>query len=369
MSRDPAELRVAVVHDWLTGMRGGENVLQEILEIFPRSEVFTLFHFEGRVSPAIEAHPIHTSFLQRIASSGDYRRLLPLFPLGIRGWDLGGFDLIVSSSHCVAKSVKGNGIPHVCYCHTPMRYIWDRFDDYFPRRRPLLRAAAYVVAKVLRPWDVRTASRPDLFVANSGFVRDRIARIYHRDADVIHPFVDDEFFDSPIDRPRDEFDLVVSALVPYKKIELAVETASTLGRGLVVIGEGPMLPDLRRKGSDTVRFLGAVPRETLIDHLTRARSLILPGVEDFGITPLEAMACGTPVVAFGEGGVTESVIDGETGVFFDRPDVASLAGALDRLDRTVWDRERLRRRAAEFSRNRFRREFVELLEREGLLKR
>ena len=236
--------RVAVVHDWLTGMRGGEQVLEAILELYPGAELFTLFHFPGSASPAIEARTIHTSSLQRLASNAsDYRTLLPLFPRAIREFDLSDFDLVISSSHCVAKGVDARGTPHVCYCHTPMRYIWDRFDDYFPRSKPLRRLAVSVIARRLRKWDVKTAAGVARFVANSGFVRDRIAQYYSRDAVVIHPFVNDDFLAAPLVDDRGDYDVVLSALVPYKRVDLAVAAAEAGGRELVVIGGGPMLDE------------------------------------------------------------------------------------------------------------------------------
>src|SRR5436853_816402 len=207
--------RVAVVHDWLTGMRGGEAVLEGILEVVPGAEIFTLFHFPGSVSAAIESRPIHTSRLQRLAARvRDYRTLLPLFPRAVRQWDLGGFDLVISSSHAVAKGVDARGRPHLCYCHTPMRYVWDRFDDYFPRGPK--RLLARPLAASLRRWDVASSAGVTRFVANSRFVAERIRRFYGREAEVIHPFVDEAFLRQPLAVGRDEFHLVVSARVPYK---------------------------------------------------------------------------------------------------------------------------------------------------------
>ncbi len=347
--------RVAVVHDWLTGMRGGEAVLEGILEVVPDAELFTLFHFPGSVSKAIESRTIHTSELQTLAGRvGDYRRLLPFFPRAARKWDFSRFDLIISSSHCVAKGVDAKGKPHLCYCHTPMRYIWDRFDDYFPRSRPLQRAAMTSIAPWLRRWDVSTSKEVTQFVANSSFVRDRIRRYYDRDAEVIHPFVADEFLNAPLADSRDDYHLVVSALVPYKRVELAIDAAVASGKKLVIIGGGPLLDKLRQRGRTNVELLGPVPTAVIIERLARARSLILPGVEDFGITPLEAMALGTPVVALGEGGVLDSVPPGRTGIFFDRPEVDSLRRALDEVEARQWDRAALRAHAATFSRERFR---------------
>jgi len=346
--------RVAVIHDWLTGMRGGEAVLEAILDALPGAEIFTLFHFPGTVSENIEARTIHTSGVQRLAQrTSDYRKLLPLFPHAVRKWDLSAYDFIVSSSHCVAKGVNARGKRHLSYCHTPMRYIWDRFDDYFPRSRPLRRAAAMSVAPWLRWWDVATAAEVTQFVANSTFVRARIRRYYGRDAAIVHPYVDNAFLAPPIEEEREDYHLIVSALVPYKKVDLAFAT----GKRLVVIGGGPLFEELKQRGGPNVTMLGSVSRSSIIERLSRARSLILPGVEDFGITPLEAMALGTPVVALGEGGVLDSVVDGVTGIFFDRPDVDSLRGALDAVEARPWDRAAIRAHAASFSRARFDEEF------------
>ncbi|HLJ74128.1 MAG TPA: glycosyltransferase [Thermoanaerobaculia bacterium] len=351
--------RVAVVHDWLTGMRGGEAVLEGILELFPDADLFTLFHFPGKVSTKIESHRIHTSSLQRVATRvSDYRKLLPLFPRAIRQFDLRAFDRIISSSHCVAKGIDAHGKPHVCYCHTPMRYIWDRFDDYFPPSRPLMRAGVSMFKPWLRSWDVKTAQGVRQFVANSNFVRDRIRQYYGRDAEVIHPFVDEIFLTAPLRNQREDFDLIISALAPYKRIELAIDAR----RPLVIIGDGPMRGRLEKRAGPNVKFLGAVSREVILDHLSRARTLILPGVEDFGITPLEAMAVGTPVVAFRGGGALDTVIDGRTGIFFDEAEVNSLRAALDRAGANDWNREEIRAHASQFSRARFQQQLMKALQ-------
>lgn len=356
--------RVAVVHDWLTGMRGGEAVLEAILDALPSAELFTLFHFPGSVSAKIESRTIHTSELQPLARRArDYRTLLPLFPRAVRRWDFRDFDLLVSSSHCVAKGIDARGKPHLSYCHTPMRYIWDRFDDYFPRKNMLRRAAAQSIAPWLRRWDVATSKEVTHFVANSRFVRDRIRRYYDRDAELVHPYVDDEFLEAPLRDGRDDYHMMVSALVPYKKVELAVAAAVASGRKLVVAGGGPLLGELRARSGSGVTFMGPASRASIIERLARAKSLILPGVEDFGITPLEAMALGTPVVALGEGGVLDSVVDGVTGIFFPRPDVESLRGALDDVEARAWDRAAIRAHAAAFSRAHFDARFAAALER------
>jgi glycosyltransferase involved in cell wall biosynthesis len=349
---------VAVIHDWLTGMRGGEQVLEAILDLFPQAEIYTLFHFPGSVSPQIESRPIHTSWLQRLAFAvKDYRTLLPLFPHAVRSWDLRRFDAVISSSHCVAKGVDSRGLPHLCYCHTPMRYMWDRFDDYFPRSKPLQRAGALSVRPWLRRWDVRTSRNVTRFTANSAFVRDRIQRFYQRDAEIIHPFVREEFLSAPLHEEREDYDLMVTALVPYKRVELAIAAAAAAGTRLVIIGTGPMQARLARDLPPNVELAGHVSRDKIVERLSRARTLILPGIEDFGITPLEAMAVGTPVVAFGEGGALDSVMEGRTGIFFSEPAVESLRRALTEARSASWDRAAIRGHASRFSRKRFHEQF------------
>ncbi len=353
--------RVAVVHDWLTGMRGGEAVLEAILGLFPDAELFTLFHFPGAMSPAIESRTIHTSYLQGLARKvRDYRELLPLFPGAARSWDLSRFDLVISSSHCVAKGADAKGRPHISYCHTPMRYMWDRFDDYFSR--PLQRIAAGALRPWLQRWDVKTSRGVTEFVANSEFVRERIRKYYGRDAVVVHPFVADAFLNAALAGERSNEHLMVSALVPYKKVELAIEAfRQARETTLTIIGTGPLYEKLKRSLPPNVQLLGYVEREEIVKRLARARSLILPGIEDFGITPLEAMALGTPVVALRAGGVLDSVVEGQTGIFFSEPAVDALSRALDEVESRSWDRAAIRAHAAAFSRARFERQFLRVI--------
>ncbi len=356
--------RVAVIHDWLTGMRGGEQVLEGILGVVPDADLYTLFHFPGTVSTRIELRPIYTSSLQRLAGMvDDYRKLLPLFARAVREWDFSGYDLVISSSHAVAKGIDAKGKPHLCYCHTPMRYIWDRFDDYFPRSKPFRRLAMKFIAWRLRRWDVKTSKGVTEFLANSNFVAERVRRFYGREAEVVHPFVDESFLAAPLPREREDYHVVVSALVPYKRVELAIGAARAGGKRLIVIGSGPLQEALSRRAAPNVEIAGSVSRASIIERVGRARSLILPGVEDFGITPLEAMALGTPVVALRGGGVIDTVIEGKTGIFFDEPAVESLDRALDEVEARQWDRSILRSHAAAFSRARFHTQFRSALNR------
>jgi glycosyltransferase involved in cell wall biosynthesis len=352
-------MRVALVHDWLTGMRGGEKVLEALLEIYPGAEIFTLLHVPGSVSRTIEDRPIHTSFVQRLPGAHrHYRRYLPLFPAAVERFDLRGFDLVVSCSHCVAKGVLPRGAPHVSYCNTPMRYVWDQFDAYFGRGRAGLatRAAASAAAPVLRRWDRNSAGRVDHFIANSDYVRGRIRRFYGRDATVVYPPVEVSRF-TPAE-VREDFYLIVSALVPYKRVDLAVDAFRELGKPLLVVGSGPERRRLEAVAGRNTRFIGWCSDDEVAELMSRCRALLMPGVEDFGIVPVEAQAAGAPVIAFGEGGALETVGGEErggasTGVFFHEATPSSLAQAVRRFETLTFDPAALRTNAERFARERF----------------
>jgi glycosyltransferase involved in cell wall biosynthesis len=331
-----AGLRVALVHDWLTGMRGGEKCLEVLCRAFPDATLYTLIHRRGSLSPAIESMAIRTSPLQRIPGVfGHYRHLLPIMPLAARAWRPRDVDLVISLSHCVAKAViPPEGVPHVCYCFTPMRYAWQARETYLEgwSNRPVRRILARTMLSRLRRWDRATASRVSHFVAISETVRGRIARCYRRDSRVIQPPVDTAFYTpDPSDRPRDDAYLVVSALVPYKRIDQAVAACSDSGRRLTVIGEGPERARLEAMAGPTVRFLGWQPDDVIRDHYRRCRALLFPVEEDFGIVPIEALACGTPVMALGRGGAAETV-DAEVGRTYSEPTAEALRDVLD-----VWE--------------------------------
>ena len=345
-------MKVALVHDWLTGMRGGEKVLEVLCGLFPGADLFTLFHRPGTVSPAIERHPIHSSFVQRLPfATRFYRRYLPIFPLAIERFRFDGYDLIVSSSHCVAKSiVPPRGARHICYCHSPMRYAWDQFDAYFGPARVGRVASRWVYKPMLdrlARWDRATAVRVDRFVANSQHVAGRICRYYNRAAAVVYPPVDTVFYRPGA--PPEPHVLIVSALVPYKRIDLAIDACARAGSPLRIAGDGPERAALERRAGRTVEFLGPLSGERLRDEYCRARAVLLPGEEDFGIVPVEAQACGTPVIAFARGGALETVKEGETGIFFHEPTAESLADALQRARAIAFDREALHRHAEQFS--------------------
>ena len=338
-------------------MRGGEKVLLSLARLFPDATIFTLLHVKGSVAPELEARDIRTTFVQHLpAARKRYRHYLPLFPAAAARIDLTGYDLVVSSSHCVVKGVR---VPpqalHVCYCHTPMRYAWDRFDEYFGVER-VGRAAHHairLIAEGLRAWDVATASRVHHFIANSAYVAGRIRRYYGRDSTVIPPPVDTDFFTPGDNEAHGGYDLIVSALAPYKRLELALEAYRGTGRALRIVGTGPEAERLRGIAPSEVSFLGHVGDVALRDLYRGCRTVIMPGVEDFGIVPLEAMACGRPAVVYAEGGGPESVIDGETGVVFREPTAASLRAAIDSLQSLRFNTPALRRRAEAHSRQVF----------------
>lgn len=366
-----AGARVALVHDWLTGMRGGERCLEVFCELFPDAPLYTLLHVPGRVSPVIEARRIVTTFVQRLprAASG-YRHYLPLFPLALSRFDLKRYDLVLSLSHCVAKGVRTpRGALHVCYCFTPMRYVWDLYDDYFGRGAALpVRLLAPPVTAALRRWDRQTAG-VDHFVAISRHIAERIHRAYGRPADVIYPPVDVRRFQ--LGEPED-FYLVVSALAPYKRVDLAVTAATRLRRRLVVVGTGPEADRLRALAGPTIEFLGWRPDDEVADLFARCRAVLFTGVEDFGIVPLEAAAAGRPTIALARGGALETMVGlGEEGaeqptaVFFEEQTVDALTGAIREFETQDhrFDPKALRAHAERFDRPAFRRQIGEYIER------
>jgi glycosyltransferase involved in cell wall biosynthesis len=362
--------RVVLVHDWLTGMRGGEKCLDVLCRRWPRAPLFTLLHKRGALNDNIENRSIHTSALQNLpAVHRYYRYLLPLMPAAARGWKLPACDLVVSLSHCVAKAAKPPpGVPHVCYCFTPMRYAWHMRDAYFGKRGLKARLLDGLLAGI-RAWDRRTASRVTHFIAISETVKKRIADCYGRDSVVIYPPVDTDFY-CPAPVRREDYYLVISAFAPYKRLDLAIQACNRLGRHLVVIGTGQDERRLRSLAGPTVHFLGWQPDTVLRDHLRRCKALLFPGEEDFGIVPVEAQACGCPVVAYGRGGATETVVPPggraePTGVWFDVPSEDSLAEALGRFE--VQAREfapaAARHQALRFTEARFAREMFAYLDR------
>ncbi len=362
-----AGLRVALVHDWLTGMRGGEKCLEVLCRAFPDATLYTLIHRRGSLSPTIESMTIRTSALQKVPGVFRwYRHLLPVMPLAVRGWRPSDVDVVISLSHCVAKAVvPPPGVAHICYCFTPMRYAWQGRDAYLESwsDRPLRRLLARRLLSRLRRWDRTTASRVSHFVAISETVRRRIARCYRRDSRVIQPPVDVEFYTPANDSsPRSDDYLVVSALVPYKRIDHAVAACSQSGRRLIVIGEGPERARLEGMARGSVQFLGWQPDDVIREHYRRCRALLFPGDEDFGIVPIEALASGMPVIALGRGGVAETV-DNTVGLTYGEPTPAGLLGAIDDWESNGcrFDADLARRRAEGLSLDVFRERILGLI--------
>lgn len=370
-------MKVAIVHDWLNGMRGGEKVLEDLLELFPDADLFTLFYEPERISAAINRRPIRVSALQRAPfTRRHYRLLLPLYPWAVKRFDLTGYDLVLSSCHCAAKGVRvPEGASHICYCYTPMRYLWDLYDAYFggKRRLSLGGLAMPFFKERLRRWDVETAQGVDLFVAISRHIAEKIERCYQREARVVYPPVDVERFHIDPDGPADYF-LIVSALTPYKMVDVAVRafnqlegdlapTSTQVGDWrLVVAGRGPELSRLRQLAGPRVELRGWVGDDELVELYARCRALILPGPEDFGIAPLEAMASGRPVIAFSRAGALETVVEGKTGEFFNEPTAASLKKAIETFAPDAYNPAILRAHAAKFGRERFRTELKTVID-------
>jgi glycosyltransferase involved in cell wall biosynthesis len=357
-------MKLAIVHDWLTGMRGGEKALEVVCERFPDAEIFTLVHVRGSVSPTIERRRIHTSFVQALPRVEQfYRHYLPLFPTAIEQFSFDRFDRIVSLSHCCAKSVVHPArVPHLCYCLTPMRYAWDQFEAYFGTARigRLPSAALRPVMARLARWDRDTAGRADRYVAISHYVAGRIRRYYNRDATVVYPPVDTDFFHPDATRPE-RFALIVSALVPYKRIDVAIAACARAGVPLTIVGDGPDRAALERDAPASTRFLGRVSDDEIRALYRRAAVAVLPGEEDFGIVPLEAQACGRPVVALGRGGALETVKHGDTGLLVDDLSAEAFADAIvEAVDRR-FDSGAIRCHAEQFSRSRFGDEIAALI--------
>ena len=371
-SSDVGRQRVALVHDWLTGMRGGEKVLEAIAELYPSAAIHSLLHVRGSVSDRLERQSSHRSFVQWLPGSArHYRNYLPLFPTAIEQFDFDDCDLVISTSHCAAKSVVVPGrATHVCYCHSPMRYAWDQFDSYFGpaqvgrTRSELLRP---VLARLAR-WDRDTAGRVDRYVANSHYVAGRIGRYYNRRSSVVHPPVDTAFYTPEPDRLPEPFFLAVSALVPYKRLDVAIRAVARTGGALTVVGRGPEEPRLRGLaesiGAD-VTFAGWVGDDEVRDLYRRSRAVLMPGVEDFGMVPVEAQACGRPVVALAEGGVLDSVVDGVTGILVKERTVDAFADALSDSASRAFDPQAIRRHAESFGKERFQREFQQVVDSAG----
>ncbi len=355
-------MNVALLHHWLVTYRGGEQVLEAIGELVPDADIYTHVVRTSELTPGLRRHEVRTTFIQRLPfSSRLYPYYLPLMPLALDRLDMSGYDLVISSEAGPSKGVLcPPGSFHVCYCHSPMRYLWDHYHVYCESLNPLARPIFRLVAHYMRAWDRQSALGVDQFVANSRFVAQRIWRVYRRDAEVIHPPVDVDFF-----APKTEhqgYYLVLGQLVPYKRADLVVDAFRDLDRKAVVVGEGPELARLRKGAPPNVEFRGRLTRSGVRQALENCRALLFPGEEDFGIVPLEAMASGKPVIAYGSGGVLDTV-RGDTGVLFNTQSTDSLRRAIQEFEERESDFQAadIALHASSFSKQRFQEQLRDLL--------
>ncbi|MCL1985287.1 MAG: glycosyltransferase [Betaproteobacteria bacterium] len=350
-------MRVALVHYWLTAHRGGEKVLEALCALFPQAVIFTHVCDRAKLSPLLARHEIRQSFIHRLPfAKRHYRHYLPLMPLALEELDMRGFDLVISSESGPAKGIVVPAhTPHLCYCHSPMRYLWDMYHDYRERSGAFTRLLMSPFFHRLRQWDALSALRVDRFVANSCNVAARIGRIYRRKSQVVYPPVDVDFFAQAASAEQHGYYLFFGQLEAYKRADLAVAACTQAGLPLVVMGEGREKKRLKAVAGPTVRFVGRQPAESVRCWLHGARALLFPGEEDFGIVPVEAMAAGCPVIAYGAGGVLETIQDGESGLFFHEQNTASLLEALERFERLEknFDPAALLRQARRFTPERF----------------
>lgn len=355
-------MKVAIIHDWLTGMRGGEKCLEVFCELFPDATIFTLLHTRGSVSKTIENMKIKTSFLQHFPKiSTHYRNYLSLFPSAIESFNLKDFDFVLSSSHCVAKGVK---VPpqalHICYCYTPMRYAWLFFDEYFGNSGVWKKFIISKELERLRKWDLKTNEGVDFFVAISDNVKERIKLFYNKEADVIYPPVDTKRFQ--VSARDDGYYLIVSALVPYKRIDIAIKAFNELGERLVIIGSGNSETELKLIAKNNIEFLGWLDDRQIVEYYATCRALVFPGEEDFGIVPLEAEACGKPVIAYARGGALETVTK-DTGIFFSELTSEAIKKAVREFEslKDKFNKDLIRKNALRFDREIFKTKILDYI--------
>lgn len=347
---------VVLLHDWLTGFRGGERVLESFCDVFPSAPIYTLVHVKDSTSPTIESRKIHTSFLNGFPNvEKNYRKFLPLMPAAADRLKIEGpADVILSSSHCVIKGVrKPPGSVHVSYVHSPMRYMYDQYNQYFgPQASLPIRLGAKMFRNYLTNWDKGSNRNVDLMIANSHFVKERIRKYYGFESEVVHPFVELSDFEAVQKNPpvKQDYYVMVTAFAPNKRVDLAVEAFNKNKRRLIIIGGGQLEKELRMMAGPNIEFAGSLSRAGVIDTLSKARALVFPGVEDFGIVPLEALAAGTPVIAYRAGGVLETLTETDS-VFFEEPSVSALNAAIEESEKKSFNIDR--KRLETFSKKRF----------------
>lgn len=353
LSENLKKMKVALVHDWLIHMRGGEKVLDGLVELFPDAVIYTLFYDKKELSTNLQRSTIRASFLQYFPGIKHYYRwLLPILPWVIKTLRIKDVDLVISSSHCVAKGITmPQNAFHICYCHTPMRYLWGFQDIYFNRYWLPVRLLIRLVFHFLRKADLSSNQNVNLFISNSEYIRERIQRVYQRDAVVVHPPLETDFFNLN-EMPRaSNYYLAVSHFVPYKRIDIVIEAFNLLKRRLIIIGSGPLERHYKKlRKSEQISFLGSVNNSELRKAYQGAQALIFPAEEDFGIVPLEAQACGTPVIAFRKGGALETI---KSGVFFDTQTPAAVQEAVLRFEAQSFDPEDVAKKVRYFNRKHF----------------
>ena len=355
--------KIALLHYWLTNMRGGENVLSEIASLFPEADIFTHAYNPSVMNKVFGSHKITESFIGKLPGARkNCQKYLPLMPLALSKLDLSEYELIISSESGPSKGIrKPAGAKHICYCHTPMRYLWDMYEDYYNSTGLAGKIAMRTFKNYLRKYDLHSAENVDVFIANSKFVAERIKRIYKRESEVVYPMVDYNFFSQGSYEKKDYY-LLSGQLISYKRPDLALKACAKMGRKLVIAGTGGMEKELRKIAGSNVTFLGRISREDLCKCYAEARALIFPGIEDFGIVPLEAQSAGTPVIALGIGGALETVAAGKSGVFFERPDADCLADAIREFEKTEINSAGCRANAQNFTPEIFRKKLTRIIE-------
>ena len=360
-------MKVAIIHYWLHSMRGGERVVEALCELFPEADIYTHIVDRSKLSESINRHKINTTFISKLPfARSQYQKYLPFMPRALEELDLTQYDLVISSESGPAKGVitRPDSL-HVCYCHSPMRYIWDLYPHYLGSAGFLARQAFPGIAHRLRTWDVTSAARVDQFIANSNFVKQRINKFYRRDSAVIHPPVSVSSFAEARTAGAGEYYLAAGELVGYKRFDLVVDAFSKLGLPLKIIGDGEQSNALRKRAGETIEFLGRVDFAELKRRFGECKALIFPGEEDFGIVPVEVMAPGRPVVAVGRGGALDTIIDGETGILFQEQSVDALIAAIQRFEASSFDPDHIQRHAQHFSKEIFKQRFLDLLGEQG----
>lgn len=355
-------MKVAIVHEWLTIYGGSERVVEQLLKIFPDADIFTTVYNKKNMEKFFPPEKVHTSFMQNIPFSGKlYTKMLSLMPRAFESFDLSDYDLVISSSSACAKGVITSAeTTHISYIHTPMRYAWDLYHNYMKSSGPITKLAMKKVMHKIRQWDALSGLRVDNFIANSTIVQKRIKKVYRRNSEVIYPPVNTDFF-TPNNKEPEDYYMILSRLIPYKRIDLAIHACNELGKKLIVLGAGPLEKELKKIAGPTIEFTGRLSDEESRDYYQRCRAFLFPGYEDFGITPVEAQACGRPVIAFGKGGALDSVISGKTGLFFKEQTVGALKDAITDFEKRHFDYTEIRKHAEAYSNDEFIRKMKEFI--------